>query len=423
MNGAKLTIGVVSVLALAGFLCSPGCKKSSSRGGTGAVPSGIDVSGVYMRLETCDESDCDEPEPSISREAIEFRQSGTNVTIVTPHGVFAGRVQDLGGNRARVTWQSRIREGGGQTDHTFTWTVDLNQETFAGGSTWSYKEDADSNNDAALDCARAEPEDFCCDGTCTDEGDMFPYRTPSMDVSGLWTLSENGCNTCPLAFVPPVSSVSAYIIQDGTHLVLETPLFILEGRIFDTKAGETRFFFSGAGNVLGGKGAFTASGRFTRDGDRLTMTGDFVWSLDNGSRACSVECTGQGERLSEDVCEDLGSTLPVNATGNTRLETGSFVPGCAPAIDARDGSFRWVAPSTGRYRMATRGSEFNTVLYVLDAVCGGAEIACNDDVDPPNDRTSALEIALAEGQVVTIVVDGADEKEAGNYRLTIEAAP
>lgn len=116
----------------------------------------------------------------------------------------------------------------------------------------------------------------------------------------------------------------------------------------------------------------------------------------------------------------LGSRLGVVATGSTS-GAGSMEGTCGGA-DAPDAVFSWTAPRAGTYRIDTGGSDFDTVLYVLDGGCTGAELDCNDDAE--KSLQSELTVTLRAGQTVVIVVDGYDETESGPFSLNInEAAP
>jgi len=116
----------------------------------------------------------------------------------------------------------------------------------------------------------------------------------------------------------------------------------------------------------------------------------------------------------------LGSRLGVVATASTS-GAGSLEGTCGGA-DAPDAVFSWTAPRAGTYRVDTGGSDFDTVLYVLDGGCAGAELDCNDDAEKT--LQSELTVTLRAGQTVVIVVDGYDEAESGPFSLNInEAAP
>ena len=72
------------------------------------------------------------------------------------------------------------------------------------------------------------------------------------------------------------------------------------------------------------------------------------------------------------------------------------------------------APDAGQYVLDTSGSDFDTMLGVLDAGCGEV-LACNDD---DFGLQSRLEVALDAGQEVRIVVAGFRGR-SGDYRLDI----
>src|SRR5690606_28111946 len=67
----------------------------------------------------------------------------------------------------------------------------------------------------------------------------------------------------------------------------------------------------------------------------------------------------------------------------------------------------------------TVGSDFDTVLAVLDGTCGGPELACNDDEPGTFGGHSALTVPLAAGQTITAVVEGWNGA-AGNFTLSVD---
>jgi len=105
------------------------------------------------------------------------------------------------------------------------------------------------------------------------------------------------------------------------------------------------------------------------------------------------------------------------ATGTTR-GAGALAGICGGA-GAPDAAFSWTAPRAGTYRIHTGGAGYNTVLYVRDGACDGAEVACNDDAEKT--FQSQLSVTLRAGQTVVIVVDGADGG-AGAFEISIEEA-
>jgi hypothetical protein len=83
---------------------------------------------------------------------------------------------------------------------------------------------------------------------------------------------------------------------------------------------------------------------------------------------------------------------------------------------APEASFRFTAPASGSYQIGTLGSAFDTVLYVRDGTCSGAQLACNDDAN--GTVQSLVSVPLSAGQSVVIVVDGYGTG-SGAFTLTI----
>lgn len=111
------------------------------------------------------------------------------------------------------------------------------------------------------------------------------------------------------------------------------------------------------------------------------------------------------------------SRLPVELHASTAMEADDFAPGCARGTGGRDVAFEFTAPEAGRYELTTAGTRFDTVLSVRRD-CGGAEIACNDDVGR-TDTTSALTVELQACETVLVVVDGFSASEAGDFVLRV----
>jgi hypothetical protein len=108
----------------------------------------------------------------------------------------------------------------------------------------------------------------------------------------------------------------------------------------------------------------------------------------------------------------LSNTLPVLINGDTFSAPSADNGTCGGG--GPEQSYTFVAPSSGIYYVSLEGSDYDTVLYVRDGDCTGAELACADDTI---ETTSALEVALAADQEVTIFVDGYDGP--GNFVLQI----
>jgi hypothetical protein len=114
---------------------------------------------------------------------------------------------------------------------------------------------------------------------------------------------------------------------------------------------------------------------------------------------------------------DLDSDLPESIDGTTigAIDKLSMV-GCGQVdVPAPDYVFEWTAPAAGAYTIDLAGSDYDTVLYVQDAACGGDELACNDD---SIGLASLVDVNLAADQTVVIVISGYSGS-VGNFTLNI----
>ncbi len=110
--------------------------------------------------------------------------------------------------------------------------------------------------------------------------------------------------------------------------------------------------------------------------------------------------------------EDLGAELGLVAEGqNTEAPTRLQLP-CAGA--GRDTVYAWTAPEAGDYVFDTFGSDFDTVLGVLDPTCADT-LACSDD---EGGFQSRVQVALEAEQEVRLVVAGFRGRD-GAFRLNV----
>jgi hypothetical protein len=108
---------------------------------------------------------------------------------------------------------------------------------------------------------------------------------------------------------------------------------------------------------------------------------------------------------------DLGSSAG-DTSGDLIFAPTAHLEGCPPAVGNQ--TFTWTAPSAGTWTFDTEGSNFDTVLYVLDA-CGGTELACNDD---SSGLQSEVDVTLGAGDSVVVGIGGFDGSE-GAWTITI----
>ncbi len=129
----------------------------------------------------------------------------------------------------------------------------------------------------------------------------------------------------------------------------------------------------------------------------------------------SSEGTGLSIRPVSATCPDGALTAGAGAstTAFTHNET-AWAGTCPPVI--ADRWYSWTAPSDGDWTFDTTGSDFDTVLYVLDA-CGGTELGCNDD---DGGLQSAVTVTLAQGDEI-VVGAGSFAGRAASGTLVINA--
>ncbi len=121
---------------------------------------------------------------------------------------------------------------------------------------------------------------------------------------------------------------------------------------------------------------------------------------ETGSCAAAV-----GGCPSGDLGDALGTALVQDRLGGSGDQAGS----CGGSESSERG-FLWTAPSDGTFVVSTRGSEGDTVVYVHDGTCAGAELACNDD---SGGVSSAVSLSLVEAQEVALWVEGRGDVELG----------
>ncbi len=115
-----------------------------------------------------------------------------------------------------------------------------------------------------------------------------------------------------------------------------------------------------------------------------------------------------------DLCQNAAPVyLDQPYFGSTTGAAGTTSSSCSYK-DRRDVWHNFSPLQTGLHTVSLRGSAFDTTLSVYDA-CGGAELACNDDLD---DLCSELVVHLSAGQIYMIRIAGYDG-DTGDYVLLI----
>lgn len=146
---------------------------------------------------------------------------------------------------------------------------------------------------------------------------------------------------------------------------------------------------------------------------------DMNLGADGGARP---DATGDTPAPFCEADDNLGEAVgPAVVTGSTAGAEDSFTPHCSYNSTAGNRAYRWIAPLTAVFSIDTLGSDFDTVLYVLNSRCEGRPVACNDEVRPGK-KVSEVRISAEKDERFVIVVDGYRDAE-GDFVLNILEEP
>lgn len=131
---------------------------------------------------------------------------------------------------------------------------------------------------------------------------------------------------------------------------------------------------------------------------------------DNGDRL--VDCADPQCRTL-DACRtyqcpdgDLGNVIGYAAFRASTRDANNDLAGSCGGEGGDDLALTWTAPESGEYFIDTRWDSYDTVLYVLEGGCDGAELVCNDDAAEPRSLGSEVRLDAVAGRTYLIVVDG-----------------
>ncbi len=150
--------------------------------------------------------------------------------------------------------------------------------------------------------------------------------------------------------------------------------------------------------------------------DTMPTTDDTTSSMTSTSLDDSTGSTSGGPEILECVegilRPSVGNGL---AQANTDV-TGSDFEGSCGGVNTKDVAYQWMVPFTDFFVLDTQGSNYDTVLYVLDDTCDGPELACNNDAE--GSVSSRIVAKFHEDQRVVVVLDG-NAGESGTAVLNI----
>jgi hypothetical protein len=157
--------------------------------------------------------------------------------------------------------------------------------------------------------------------------------------------------------------------------------------------------------------------------------GDPAARCAGGHRCVAQVCVEDSAALACGQATDVSAALAggeVELSGTTYAYGGDFYQGgCAhdPGGGFAEDVVMFSVAETVRFEASTDFSEttFDTVLYLRDGACDGAEIACHDDVDlPGNNLRSHLIVPALPAGTYYLIIDGSSASPGyGAYRLRL----
>ncbi|AUX38973.1 uncharacterized protein SOCE26_003550 [Sorangium cellulosum] len=112
---------------------------------------------------------------------------------------------------------------------------------------------------------------------------------------------------------------------------------------------------------------------------------------------------------------ELGSAVPLWVRGDATLNADSIPAPCNRAAGPHpDVVYHFTAPAAATYTFSAASSFFSPVVHVLEADCAGATLGCFS----ASSWIAEGSVTLAAGQVVTIAVEGRDDR-SGTFTLDI----
>ncbi len=246
---------------------------------------------------------------------------------------------------------------------------------------------------------------------------------PGPALAGPLPLAQIGSTAgLPNVLLPPCSPSST--APEATYTFTAPAdgnyIFDTEGSAFDT----VLYLYDGAqcGGTSPGCDDDGGVGVGASRLEHVMLTGETVTVVVDGYLANAGNFTLNVSTEQPPMCtvdEDLGMlAVPIADAGVTAGASEIAVP-CGLEGGAPEYVYTWTAPAAGSYQLDTNGSAFDTVLHVYNgATCGFDFLGCNDDGG--DGLQSLLDVVLAAGQQITIVVDGYNAN-AGAFDFNITA--
>jgi len=244
----------------------------------------------------------------------------------------------------------------------------------------------------------------CCDGD--DIGSLVGFGVALGTTAGAGDDQELSCDGTPgedvvLFWTAPATQT---FTLDTTGSDFDTVLAVLDDCGGSELACNDQAFFSNQSSVTLDAVAGTTYAIVIEGWD--TATGNYQLNISESFGAC----------IDTELGSELGAPLQgADDIGNAG-EGDDTIGSCAGGNPGEDVAYSWIAPATGTFQIDTFGSDYDTILYVLDG-CGGNELVCNDEAAMTNQ--SAVTMAATAGVPYVIVVD-AWNNDVGLHDLSIQ---
>jgi hypothetical protein len=197
-------------------------------------------------------------------------------------------------------------------------------------------------------------------------------------------------------------------------------------------AGGTSAGTGGSDAGAGGGSPAGAGGSAAGAGGSAAGTGGSGDAPDAGESDASVAPdAGDAGACTEASCEcavDVITTLPYSQQWQTTDDGEADVvdlEGCQMCDNTADHIVTFTAPAAATYRFfASSGGDVELAVYPGDCTAAPNDIACGEDLDVGNeDYNDQIDVEIAQGATVTVVVGESCEENGGAGTLTIQLAP
>jgi len=339
--------------------------------------------------------DCDDDGSTLSRSLLEYPVESGESYVVVIDGYNSSSLGDY------------------QLDVDFTAGVDCNGAELACG------DGIDNDGDGAMDCADSDcsSQPICNEFDCTDGIDN--------EGDGDVDCADADCAADPFCFEADCADGSDNDLGQGDYLTVGDGLIDCAD---PDCALDTACFEYACDDLIDNDGD-GLSDCADPDCEGVTecvenVCDDNIDDDGDGLLDClDPDCESNFYCIDYCVTTDLGATTgPSVATGLNGGMGNTFSPSCSIATTGgEEVALSWQAPYAGVYTFTTIDSDYDTVLYFLeDCVGDELEDACNDDEDFLNGvYTAGLVREFAQGEEVTIIIDGYDSDALGTYVLDI----